>query len=126
MSPKTYFILTVISCSLFGFAFLIHPSFIAHLHGSDQIDGYTLLMMRLYGGSLVSIAVMAWSALNAGPSLARKSIFLFLAVVVMFNTILNLIFINEFGPKLINWLELVVTILFGIGAFYFWKKEKLD
>ena len=123
MNIKTYFILTTISCILFGLGFLVVPGVLASLHGFDHMDDYATLVMRLYGGGLISTGIMAWAVKEAGPSIARKSILLYLIIFDVFNTVLNLIFMTNNGAQPINYLELVVTVSFGVLAFYFWRKE---
>ena len=123
MSIKTYFILTAISCLLFGFSFLLGPELLSSLHGFDIESSYSKLVMRLYGGGLISTGIMGWAVKDSHQSIARKGILLYLFVFDVFNSLLNIVFISEHGAKPINILELVVTVTFGFLALYFWRKE---
>jgi len=123
MKIKTYFVLTTISCLLFGGGFLALPGQVAKLHNVLVLEDFTIMVMRLYGGALVATGLMGWFTRDAGPGIARKAILLFLLVFDIFNSLINLQFIVDNGGNFMNWIELVVTILFGIGACYFWTKE---
>jgi len=123
MSIKTFFILTAISSCLFDIALLFMPGQMSLWHGQNTLDNFGKFTAQMLGGALFATGVLGWLARETNPSAARKAILQFLLLSDIFYTCVNGIhLIQQQGGTPFQWLELVVTALFAIGAVYFLRQ----
>ncbi len=124
MTIKTFFTLTAISSCLFGIALLFMPEQMGIWHGQNTLDNFGKFTAQMLGGALFATGTLGWLARTSGPSEARKAILQFLLVSDLLYTIVNAIhLIQKNGGEPFQWIELVITTLFALGAIHFLRKE---
>lgn len=124
MTIKTFFILTAISSCLFGIALLFMPEQMAIWHGQNGLDKFGKFSAQMLGGGLFATGTIGWFAKDTNPSEARTAILKFLLVSDIFYSLVNAVhLIQNRGGEPFQYLELVVTTVFAIGAIYFLSKK---
>lgn len=123
MTIKTFFTLTAISSCIFGIALLLMPQQMGIWHGQNTLANFGKFTTQMLGGALFATGSLGWLVREAGPSIARKAVLLFLLISDLFYSIINTISLIQDGGTPFQWLELGVTTAFAFGAIYFLRKE---
>jgi len=110
---------------LYGIGLIILPDTLAEAHGATNLNNFTLLNLRMFGGALIGAGVMFWMAMPARQSYGRRAILAFSLIFDASVVILNLMEIGTNGnAHLMHWIDIGFAFLFAIGAGYFLTKEK--
>lgn len=124
MTIKNFFILTAISSCLFGIALLFMPEQMAIWHGQNTLDNFGKFTAQMLGGALFATGTIGWMAKDSNPSEARTAILKFLLFSDICYTLVNgFHLIQNSGGEPFQYLELIVTSFFAIGAVYFLKRK---
>ena len=119
---KILMIVNAIITSVFGVLFVLIPGQLASWYGilADEPMKY---VGELFGAALIGLAVLTWTARNAGDSEARKSIVLALFITDTIGFIIAIIaqlgnVVNQLG-----WLTVILYLVLAIwwGVFQFSK-----
>jgi hypothetical protein len=125
MNMKTLMIVNAIITIVFGVAFVLVPGQLASLYGISA-DEPTKYIGQLFGAALIGLAVLTWTARNAGASDARKSIVLALFIADGIGFIIALIaqlgnVVNQLG-----WLTVVIYLVLAVWWGYFQFSKPAD
>lgn len=119
---KILMIVNAIITIVFGVLFVLIPGQLASWYGilADEPMKY---VGELFGAALIGLAVLTWTARNAGDSEARKSIVLALFITDTIGFIIAIIaqlgnVVNQLG-----WLTVILYLVLAIwwGVFQFSK-----
>jgi len=118
MKLKTLMVINTVVAAVYGIAFVIIPWQVHSLHGV-QPNPEINFVGQLFGGALITFAVLTWSARNADASDARKAIVLALFIGDAIGFIIALIaqlggIMNSFG-----WISVLIYLLLALGFGYF-------
>jgi hypothetical protein len=124
MKLKTVFILQTIVSTINGLGMLLLPAMTLGMYGVPEQDAYGLSITRLFGSGLLTYAIVAWLARDAGESQARRAIVVGFGITHALGFVISLIGqLNGLYP-LIHWmvpgLYLFFTVVYGI---HFFRKE---
>ncbi len=116
MQPKLLLTVSAIYLGLAGFGVLISPPLVlGDVLGADT-SASLIATLRGFAASFMGIAVLNWTARNAGPSKARNAILLGNTVGFGLSAILEVIAALSGGPAL-SWLFAGLGLLFAVGFF---------
>ena len=123
MKLNTLMVINSIIAFVFGIAFVLIPWQVLSLYGTQPSPELNYVG-QLFGGALLTFAVLTWIARNADKSDARKAIVMALLIGDVIGFILSLIaqlnnVVNNFG-----WSTVVIYFLLAIGFAYFTFSNK--
>ncbi len=119
MKLSTLMVINSVICAVFGIAFVLIPWQVFSLYGAGEPNPALNYAGQLFGVSLVTIAVLTWSARNAGDSDARKAIVLALLIGDGIGFIVALI--AQLGDivNIIGWSTVAIYLILALGFGYF-------
>jgi len=118
MKLSTLFTFNAIVSLLFGLTFILVPETAMSFYGATLSPG-EVLIARLFGGTLLGISVLTWSARNAGDSDARKAIILSRFVCETLGFIAALIGQLAGAVNALGWSTVAIYFVFALAFGYF-------
>jgi hypothetical protein len=118
MKLSTLFTANAIVSALFGLTFVLVPGTAMSFYGVTLSPG-GLFIARLFGGVLIGVAVLTWSARNAGDSEARKAIVLSRFVCETVGFIVALLGQLAGVVNALGWSTVAIYLVFALGFGYF-------
>ena len=118
MKLSTLMTVNAVVAAVFGIAFVLVPAQVMSLYGVEESAALNHVG-QLFGASLISFAVLTWSARNAAQSAARKAIVLALFVGEAVGFVFALIgqLANVVGA--LGWSTVGIYLLLALGFGYF-------
>ena len=118
MKLSTLMVINAVISAVFGIAFVLIPWQVLSLYGVQPNPALNYVG-QLFGVSLVTFAVLTWSARNADASDARKAIILAFVIGDGIGCIIALIaqlggVVNAFG-----WSTVAIYLFLALGFGYF-------
>lgn len=120
MKVKLAFTLAAIAWILFGLPFVIVPGFAMSLF-NISLDVWGEFMVRLFGGALISLAVINWLVKDNPPSEARRTIIL---GEFVHSAIASLVFVYGLTigfASVLSYIPFLLHVIFAVwfGYLYF-------
>ena len=105
---------------------LVFPAFAVSNYAGDPTNVHETSTMRFFGALQLSYVFVALAIRNSTDTKVVRA-YLLASAFVLFGSLaigLYYVFTNQvpFYPS--NWLDITIWTIFGIGALYFWNKEK--
>ena len=105
---------------------LVFPVFAVSNYAGDPTNVHETSTMRFFGALQLSYVFVALAIRNSTDTKVVRA-YLLASAFVLFGSLaigLYYVFTNQvpFYPS--NWLDITIWTIFGIGALYFWNKEK--
>jgi NO-binding membrane sensor protein with MHYT domain len=123
MNTKNYLTLAGIVGVVYGLAFFLFPEQSQSFYGlSDQSNELAIRMQRFFGGSIIAMGFLGLMARNASASVGRKAVLGGLSVFFILNLVQIGMWLAKDAPTF-SFVDAVVTLVLGIGAVYFYRKE---
>ena len=124
MKLTTYLTLASVVGGLFGLASLLMPDqFLANYTETANITNIAMDLARIMGASLLGLALMNWMMRDAQLSIARRAALAGLALVNLLSMIVVLVSVINGTTNALGWMSVVLYLLFGGGAAYFFYKD---
>ena len=125
MNVKNFLSVYAVLVLIYGILFLFLTGKAIDIYGGTSTP---LLVNALQGIGTVFVAagVMSWMAREASVSHGRKAILMFIALGSLIFAIRSIMAIAT-GSVTSNqaYIDLVVQVIFAVGGFYFFSKEKV-
>ena len=118
MKLRTLMVINTVISAVFGIAFVLIPGKVLSLYGVQPSPALHY-MGQLFGVSLVTFAVLTWSARNADASDARKAIVLSFFIGDGIGFIVALIAQLGSIVNTLGWSTVVIYLFFAFGYGYF-------
>ena len=118
MKLGTLFLINAIVAIVFGVAFVLFPGQTLSLYGITSNADLNFIG-QLFGGALVSFAVLTWAAKDSDESVARRAIVLALFVGDAIGFIVALIAQLGSIANSLGWSTVVIYLLLALGFGYF-------
>ncbi|WP_428656731.1 hypothetical protein [Runella sp.] len=110
MNPKMLFTFNAVVCFLFSVPLMLVPQMIMEIYLVDKtnVDPAAFVLSRGYGSLMFGLAIALWTAKDAGPSVARRSILYMIAVA---NALLTVVHIYSYSIGAENSMALTIVAL---------------
>ena len=118
MKLSTLMTTNAVVAAVFGIAFVLVPAQVMSLYGVEESAALNHVG-QLFGASLISLAVLTWSARNAAQSAARKAIVLALFFGEAVGFLLALIGQLTNVVSALGWSTVAIYLLLALGFGYF-------
>ncbi|MFM7840124.1 MAG: hypothetical protein ACKO6K_11180 [Chitinophagaceae bacterium] len=117
MTTKNYFLVSAVLDVLFGVSLVFLPDMMTqqYLVDSASQNSATILLCRLFGSLLLSLAVGLFIARDAGPSSARKGLVIAAVIVQVAYVITHVTAINQGVEKPFAWGTVGISVV-----MFFW------
>jgi hypothetical protein len=119
MNLKVLFIINAVLALLFGLAFVLIPGDTLAQYGVKLMPKAGIYAARLFGATLLGIAVISWFAQSLGTSEIRSAIILGFFVVDAVGFIVSLLAQVDGVVNNLGWTTVAIYLLLGVGFGYF-------
>jgi hypothetical protein len=118
MTLKTYFAIFAILSLLFGIGFVLAPGQVLSNYGIEN-SPTVALMSRLFGGTLLAIAVILWSARDFHDLAAVRAVLIGLGIADVVNLIVAIMAISAGTTNALGWSTVLIYLFGAVGSVYF-------
>jgi hypothetical protein len=123
MSMKTYFAIFAVLSILFGIGFVLAPSQVLINYGIESSPAVAL-MSRLFGGTLLAMAVILWSARDFHDQAAVRVVLIASVISDVVNLIVALLATTSGTINALGWTTVLIYLCGALGAGYFLAASK--
>jgi hypothetical protein len=117
MTVKLYFAIFAVLSLLFGIGFVLAPGQVLTNYGIEN-SPTVALMSRLFGGTLLAIAVILWSARDFSET-AIRPVLIGLCVADVVNLVVALMAISAGTTNALGWSTVLIYLCGAVGAGHF-------
>ncbi len=123
MSMKTYFAIFAVLSILFGIGFVLAPSQVLINYGIESSPAVAL-MSRLFGGTLLAMAVILWSARDFHDQAAVRTVLVASVISDVVNLIVAVLATTSGTINALGWTTVLIYLCGALGAGYFLAANK--
>ena len=117
MTVRNYFAIFAVLSLLFGIGFVLAPGQVLSNYGVADSTAIAL-MARLFGGTLLAIAVIQWSARDFSEAAVRP-ILIGLCIADIVNLVVSIMATMAGTINAMGWSTVVIYLCGAVGAGYF-------
>ena len=118
MTIKTFFAIFAVLSVLFGIGFVLAPGQVLSNYGVEN-SPTVALMSRLFGGTLLAMAVILWSARDFQDESAVRAVLIGLGVSGAVNLVVAILATTSGTINALGWTTVLIYLCGAIGAGYF-------
>jgi len=118
MSLKTYFSIFAVLSVLFGIGFLVAPGQVLSNYGIESSPALAL-MSRLFGGTLLALAAIFWSAKDFHDQAAVRSVLIGTGIADVVNLVVAFLSVTSGTVNALGWTTVLIYLCGAVGAGYF-------
>ena len=118
MTLKNYFAIFAVLSVLFGLGFVLAPGQVLLNYGV-QNSPTIALMSRLFGGTLLAIAVIMWSARDFRNEAALRAVLIGIGIADAVNCVVAIVATTSGTINALGWTTVVIYLCGAAGAGYF-------
>jgi hypothetical protein len=118
MTLKTYFSIFAVLSVLFGIGFVLAPDQVLANYGIEGSPAVAL-MSRLFGGTLLAIAVILWSARDFRDQAAVRAVLMGIGISDVVNLIVAIVATSSGTINPLGWTTVLIYLCGALGAGYF-------
>ena len=118
MTIKTFFAIFAVLSVLFGVGFVLAPGQVLSNYGVEN-SPTVALMSRLFGGTLLAMAVILWSARDFQDESAVRAVLIGLGVSGAVNLVVAILATTSGTINALGWTTVLIYLCGAIGAGYF-------
>jgi hypothetical protein len=118
MTIKTYFAIFAVLSLLFGIGFVLAPGQVLSNYGVENTPAVAL-MSRLFGGTLLAIAVILWSARDFHDEAAVRAVLIGLGIADVVNLVVAMMAISAGTTNALGWSTVLIYLCGAVGSGYF-------
>ena len=118
MTIKTFFAIFAVLSVLFGIGFVLAPGQVLSNYGVEN-SPTVALMSRLFGGTLLAMAVILWSARDFQDESAVRAMLIGLGVSGAVNLVVAILATTSGTINALGWTTVLIYLCGAIGAGYF-------
>ncbi len=129
MNPKMLFTFNSVICFLFSVPLMLSPQLLMDIYLVDKTETNpaTFVLARGYGTLMFGLAIALWTAKNAAPSVARRSMLFMVAVA---NILLVIVHVHSYSTgveNIMSWTIVAMAVLLaGWAGMLLAKENNLD
>jgi hypothetical protein len=123
MTLKSYFSIFAVLSVLFGIGFVLAPDQVLINYGIESSPAVALAS-RLFGGTLLAVAVILWSARDFHDQAAVRAVLIGLGVSDVVNLAVALLAVTSGTVNALGWSTVLIYLCGALGAGYFLAANK--
>ena len=123
MTLKSYFSIFAVLSVLFGIGFVLAPDQVLINYGVESSPAIAL-MSRLFGGTLLAIAVILWSARDFHDQAVVRAVLVGIGVSDVVNLVVSLLAVTSGTINALGWSTVLIYLCGALGAGYFLAASK--
>ena len=124
MTLKNFFTLFAVLAALFGIGFVAAPNDVLAMYGIPA-SVHTALIARLFGGTLLSIAIIQWLARTLRDEAAVTALLMGLGVSHVVNLLIAIAGTLAGTINALGWSTVLIYAIGAAGCGYFLKERGL-
>jgi hypothetical protein len=117
MTVRTYFAVFAVLALLFGIGFVLAPGQVLSNYGIEASPPVAL-MARLFGGTLLAVAVIQWAARDF-PEAAVRPVLIGLCAADVVNLVIAIMATSAGTINALGWSTVLIYLCAAVGAGYF-------
>jgi hypothetical protein len=118
MTLKNYFAIFAVLSILFGLGFVLAPGEVLINYGVQNSPAIAL-MSRLFGGTLLAIAVILWSARDFRDEAAVRAVLIGIGIADAVNCVVAIVATTSGTINALGWTTVLIYLCGAAGAAYF-------
>jgi hypothetical protein len=118
MTLKTYFSIFAVLSVLFGIGFVLAPAQVLANYGVESTPALSL-MSRLFGGTLLAMAVILWCAKDFRDQAAVRAVLIGVGIADAVNLVVALLGVTSGTINALGWSTVLIYLCGALGAGYF-------
>ena len=118
MTIKTYFAIFAVLSVLFGIGFVLAQGPVLSNYGVENSPALAL-MSRLFGGTLLAIAVILWSAREFHDEGAVRAVLVGIGLADAVNCVVAFLATSSGTINALGWTTVLIYLCGAVGAAYF-------
>jgi hypothetical protein len=118
MTIKTFFAIFAVLSLLFGIGFVAAPGQVLSNYALENTPAVAL-MSRLFGGTLLAIAVILWSARDFHDEAAVRAVLIGLGITDVVNLVVAYMAISTGTTNALGWSTVLIYLCGAVGSVYF-------
>ena len=118
MKIKTYFAIFAVLSILFGIGFVLAPGRVLSNYGVENSPAVAL-MSRLFGGTLLAMAVILWSARDFHDGVALRAVLIGTGIADTVNLVVAVVATSSGTINALGWTTVLIYLCGAVGAGYF-------
>jgi hypothetical protein len=118
MTLKTYLAIFAVLSALFGIGFVLAPSQVLANYGIESTPAVAV-MSRLFGGTLLAMAVVLWSARDFQHAAATRAVLIGLCFSDAVNFVVATAATTTGTINALGWSTVVIYLAGAVGAGYY-------
>jgi hypothetical protein len=123
MTLKTYFSIFAVLSVVFGIGFVLAPAQVLANYGIESTPALSL-MSRLFGGTLLAMAVILWCAKDFRDQAAVRAALIGIGVADAVNLVVALLGVTSGTINALGWSTVLIYLCGALGAGYFLAANK--
>jgi hypothetical protein len=123
MTQKNYFSIFAVLSVLFGIGFVLAPDQVLINYGIESSPAIAV-MSRLFGGTLLAMAVILWSARDFHDQAAVRAVLVGSGVSDVVNLVVALLAVTSGTVNALGWSTVLIYLCGALGAGYFLAASK--
>jgi hypothetical protein len=123
MTLKTYFSIFAALSVLFGIGFVLAPGQVLTNYGVESSPALAL-MSRLFGGTLLAIAVILWCAKDFRDQATVRAVLVGTCIADAVNLIVAFVSVTSGTVNALGWTTVLIYLCGAVGAGYFLAANK--
>src|SRR3954447_18817401 len=123
MTPRNFLTIFAVLAALFGVGFVAAPNDVLALYGFPA-SPYLAVLGRLFGGTLLGLAVLQWLARDFHDETALTSLFMGLGVSHLVNFLVAVAGTVSGTLNALGWSTVLIYLAGAIGCGYFLRTRR--
>jgi hypothetical protein len=123
MTQKNYFSIFAVLSVLFGIGFVLAPDQVLINYGIESSPAIAV-MSRLFGGTLLAMAVILWSARDFHDQAAVRAVLIGSGISDVVNLVVALLAVTSGTVNALGWSTVLIYLCGALGAAYFLAASK--
>jgi hypothetical protein len=118
MTIKTFFAIFAVLSVVFGIGFVLAPGQVLSNYGVENSPAVAL-MSRLFGGTLLAMAVIFWFARDIHDEAALRAVLIGTGIADAVNLVVAIVATSSGTINALGWTTVLIYLCGAVGAAYF-------
>lgn len=118
MTIKTFFAIFAVLSVLFGIGFVLAPGQVLSNYGIESSPAVAV-MSRLFGGTLLAMAVILWSARDFHDEAALRAVLIGFGIADVVNFVVAIVAVSSGTVNALGWTTVLIYLCGAVGAGYY-------